>query len=544
MKNICRVLNGNGSYEEVGFENGTKLSDLKKDRDGICALMDGSVISLADPPKDGAKIEFISPNKSMLASRVFLRGATFLLYCAAKSLFPDKRLTVEHDLCGGVICRLDGAGEKEIKALETKIYEYISRDGDFDFIKVHLNEARKIMAEEGLTEKARLLEYRPFDYFRFYRFDGRTNYFHGVMPKSAGYLDGVSLRPYYNGFILKYPTPYSEASVSVFDQKKYRQVFEKAEEWARILSVSYIADLNDLQKKGMTEDFIDVNEALHEQTISEFAREINGRPDVRLILIAGPSSSGKTTFASRLSVHLRASGRKCLPISIDDYYKNREDIPVDRFGNADRESVEAIDSEKLSEDLKKLLSGETAYLPKYDFPSGMRKKETVPARIDSHLIILEGIHGFNDALTGAVPDKNKYKIYVSPLTTLNFDEHSTVFPDDLRLIRRLVRDKMSRGFSFEQTFSAWDSVRRGEYKYILPYQETADAMFNSALVYEPLVLKKHCYEELKSFTPESRYYPEANSLLKFLNYFLSFENENAIPQKSILREFIGPIKAV
>lgn len=547
MKINCYVTSENGTYNRLEIEEGARLYDVEKlsgQYKAICALMDGSIVPLTDAPKDGSKIKFLSADKSLPASRVFLRGATFLLYCAAKSLFPDKKLVIDHALYGGIYCRLEGAGEKEIMELEQKIYGYIAEDADFNFIELHLNEAKKLLNEEGLTEKARLLAYRSYDHFKLYSFDGRINYFYGVMPKSASYLDGAKLRPYHEGFILKYPTPYMEASTSIADQPKYQKVFDQAEKWADILSVSYISDINDMLKKGKIEDFIGVNEALHEQTISELAQRINEYADVRLILIAGPSSSGKTTFASRLSIHLRATGRKCVPISIDDYYKDRKDIPHDSYGNADLESLEAIDLEKLNGDLKKLLSGETAYLPSFDFSSGSRRKEAVPLRIDGNLLIMEGIHGLNNALTGGVPDNNKYKIYVSPLTTLNFDEHSAVFPDDLRLIRRLVRDKMSRGYSFEQTFSIWDSVRRGEYKYILPYQETADAMFNSTLIYEPLVLKKHCYGELRSFTPNTPFYTEAKSLLKFLKYFQSYENENAIPVNSILREFIGPLKPI
>ncbi len=225
---------------------------------------------------------------------------------------------------------------------------------------------------------------------------------------------------------------------------------------------------------------------------------------------------------------------------MDDYYRNRCDIPLDKSGKPDFECVEALDTEKLGQDLKLLLDGGTAELPRFDFVAGARKEMGVPVRLgEDEILVIEGLHGLNDALTKDIPRDAKFKIFISPLTTLNIDDHSVVMPEDLRLLRRLVRDKRTRGYSFAQTFAAWDSVRRGEFRYILPYQESADVMFNSTLIYEPLIMKKYCYGELKRFTPEMPNYPEALSLLKFLNYFLSMDDESAIPAGSLLREFIG-----
>jgi uridine kinase len=539
MEDECVVTNG--GKKKMTFAEGTRLWQLARQMgavDAICAQMNGRVVSLADAPEPGAVLRFLSPRDSEEASRVFLRGATFLLYRAAHELFPDHALVVEHMLCGGLYCEMMDMQPGDIALLQRRMDELITADEEFLLSKMRVEEAKKIMLDEGLVSKAALLAYRPFDYYRLYTFGSLHNYFHGIMPKSAGYLKGAQVHPYDDGLILTYPTPYIEAGTPIIRQPKYGEVFRQAERWAGVLGVSYVADLNNLLRRGEIEDFINVNEALHERTIAEIAQRIVSRPRVRIVLVAGPSSSGKTTFASRLAVHLKVLGHRCQPISVDDYYKNREDIPLAADGRPDFECIEALDTDKLSDDLNRLLSGQEAQMPRFDFVQGCRS-ETVPMRIRDDILVIEGIHGLNHALTEGVDDAYKFRIFISPLTTLNIDSHSVVVPEDMRLLRRLVRDKRTRGYSFAQTLAIWDSVRRGEYKFILPYQENADVMFNSTLLYEPLILKKHAYSELRAFTPEMENYPEALSLLKFLNYFMSLSDESLVPRGSILREFIG-----
>lgn len=537
-------ISGDGvNYEDYTFNEGERLCDIARSKgysDAICALMNGSIASLGDTAQKGARVHFLSPCLNEQASRVFLRGATFLLYCAARALLPERSLLVDYALCGGVYCELGSVTQEDIAALEEKIAEYIARDEDFVFEMRNVEDARQIMLREGLTDKAELIKYRPFDYYRLYQFDGRRNYFHGIMPKSSKYLSGMQLHRYTDGIMLKFPSPHMEARVSIIDQPKYAKVFRQAENWARVLSASTVSDINEMFREGDIGEFISVNEALHEKTIADIAQSIADRKEARIVLIAGPSSSGKTTFAHRLSIHLRVLGKKCRPISVDDYYKDRCDIPLDESGQPDFECVEALDTEKLGRDLALLLGGGTAELPRFDFVMGQRKTQGAPLRLnEGDILVIEGLHGLNDALTKDVPRDLKFKIFISPLTTLNIDNHSVVMPEDLRLLRRLVRDKRTRGYSFGQTLAVWDSVRRGEFKYILPYQESADVMFNSTLIYEPLILKKYCYGELKRFTPDMPGYPDALSLLKFLNYFLSVEDERVIPVNSLLREFIG-----
>ncbi|NLT96922.1 MAG: nucleoside kinase [Christensenellaceae bacterium] len=531
----------NGGQKEVAYEEGTRLWQLAEQagiKDVVCALMNGRIVSLADEPEPGAEVRFLSPRDSEEASRVFLRGATFLLYRAARELFPERTLIVEHMLCGGLYCEMTDLQPGDAALLQRRMDELIAADEDFVLFKLPVEKARKIMLEEGLASKAALLEYRPFSFYRLYAFGPYHNYFHGIMPKSSGYLKGARVHPYDDGLILTYPTPYIEACTPIIHQPKYGRVFRQAEKWASILGVSYVADLNNLLRNGGIEEFINVNEALHERTIAEIAQTIASQPRVRIVLVAGPSSSGKTTFASRLAVHLKVLGKRCQPISVDDYYRDREDIPRMPDGKPDFECIEALDTEKLSEDLNLLLSGEEARIPRFDFIEG-RRCGLVPLRIRDDILIIEGIHGLNNALTAGVDDAYKFRIFISPLTTLNIDSHSVVIPEDMRLLRRLVRDKRTRGYSFAQTLAIWNSVRRGEYKYILPYQENADVMFNSTLLYEGLILKKYAYSELKSITPDMENYPEALGLLKFLNYFLTLDDDSLVPRQSILREFIG-----
>jgi len=505
----------------------------------VCAMEDGKPAALGEPISADTTVQLLRPNQSEHASRVFLRGATFLLHCAAAALYPQRRLLVDHVLGGGMFCRLDGVTRADVAVLSEKIETYIAEDQPFTLRRTSVEEARQVLSGEGLDEMVRLLKFRPYDFFNLYRFDGHECYFHGIMPPSAGYLKGMKLTPYNGGLLLRYPAPYRNAA-SIFDrQPKYAAVFARSERWAEEMGASYISDINERFLGGEIEDLIAVNEALHEKYIAEIAEMISDRPGVRTVLIAGPSSSGKTTFSRRLAVHLRVLGNQCIPISVDDYYLDRDDIPLDDSGEPDFETIDALDVKKLGDDLDTLLSGETAHMPEFDFVSGKRKDETRALRIDDELLIIEGIHGLNNALTSRVPAERKFKIFISPLTALNFDSRSTVLPEDLRLLRRLARDKRTRGSSFCETFGLWESVRTGEYKYIMPYQESADVMFNSTLLYEPLVLKKYCYEELRRIGPHEACYAQAQSLLKFLNYFYSLEDESAIPVQSILREFIG-----
>lgn len=530
----------NGSYIKKQLTQGMTFLDAKNESSNntaICALRNKELESLTKKIEHGDYVQLLSSTQSERASRVFLRGATMLLHVAASELKLE--FSVEHVLYGGIFCKLENSFSENIKKIQYKIDEYVEADKDFSFTMVDIERAKELLTNENMTEQVRLLKFRPFDYFRLYWFKEHCGYYHGIMPPSSGYLKGAKLFEYQKGFMLRVPTPYRAPCRNIEDQKKYLNVFRAAENWAESMNSSYIADLNEYYISGRIEDIIEANEELHEREIGAIAQSILADKNIRIVLIAGPSSSGKTTFANRLSRKFHENGEKTLRVSIDDYYKNRDQVPCDEHGEQDFETLEAIDTAKLEQDITDLIAGKEVSLPVFDFVSGKRKEQGIWTKIDDDIIIIEGIHGLNDKLLRGVDRSVKYKIFIAPLTALNFDRRSVVLPEDLRLLRRLTRDKRTRGFSFSDTFSMWKRVRKGEYKYILPYQETADVMFNSTLVYEPLVLKKYCYEELKSIPKTDEGYVRAQSMLKFLNYFLSLNNERSIPKGSLLREFIG-----
>ncbi len=530
----------NGDYIRKPLWPGMTFLDAKQEagnKTAICALRNRELESLGKEINEGDYVKFLASNESENASRVFLRGATFLLHIAAYEL--EYEFLVEHVLYGGVFCRMDDADNEKIKKLQEKVDEYIAQDREFTFTMVDIERAKQLLTKEGMTQQVRLLKFRPFDYFRLYWYNGHAGYFHGIMPPSSGYLKGAELKAYEGGFMLRIPTPYKSAAKTIENQPKYLEVFREAEKQAEQLSSSYIADLNEHFLSGEIEDIIKADEKFHKDMIDGIADTIIKSDTARVVLIAGPSSSGKTTFARRLALALDAKGKGSLPVSIDDYYRDRDDIQADISGEKDFETLSAIDTQKLEEDMLTLLAGGTADLPEFDFVTGVRKEQPKKTNIGDELIIIEGIHGLNDKLLTGLDRKFKFKIFVSPLTALNFDTRSVVLPEEIRLLRRLARDKRTRGFSFSDTFARWFSVRKGEYKYILPYQESADVMFNTMLLYEPLVLKKYCYEELQKIPNTDSGYVRAQSMLKFLNYFLSLEDESAIPKDSLVREFIG-----
>ncbi|MBT3318511.1 MAG: adenylyl-sulfate kinase [Clostridia bacterium] len=530
-------------YEKHALKEGMTFLDVKKavgNTEAICTLRNKELEPLGKTINHGDRIRLLASTHSESASRVFLRGATFLLHVAACRMGLPFR--VEHVLHGGIYCRMNDVTQAQIVKLQAIIDAFIKEDDEFTFTMVDIDRAKLLLRKENMTQQVRLLKFRPFDYFRLYWFKNHSCYFHGIMPPSASYLKGARLVKYADGFIMKIPTPYKAGHRNIEDQQKYSSVFRAAERWAEQTKSAYIADLNERYLAGDIKELIAANEKLHEERIEQIAQEIADHDRIRVVLIAGPSSSGKTTFAGRLEKQLHAKGKKSYAISVDNYYRDRSDIERDEHGNVDLESINALDVKKLGEDLTTLLSGRTAKTPLFDFGTNKRIKETLDVRITDELIIIEGIHGLNDALTAHVDENIKFKIFISPLTALNFDKRSVVLPEDLRLLRRLARDKRTRGASFTETFDMWHSVRDGEYKYILPYQETAHVMFNSTLIYEPLVLKKYCYEDLQQIPPTEKSYIQAQSMLKFLNYFLDLDDESAIPKHSLLREFIGHIE--
>ncbi len=513
--------------------------DLYGDKKAVAATVDGRLSELNQYIEEAAAIDFLYPEKNEEASRIFLRGLSFVMQKAVFDIFDNAKIQIEYILNAGAYCQIKGKASlsmRQVRMLEDKMKDYIKEGEPFVFERVTREKAVEYYRKESHEDKVKVLNFRKLNYFNMYGYKGMKNYFYGIMPPDASYLEGFSLSAFNKGFILSYPAPYITGQRETEKESRLAKVFAEAENWADILEVASVADLNELVANKGLREFIMVNEALHEKKLSELANNICERPDARIILIAGPSSSGKTTFANRLNIHLRVHGKKCHPISIDDYYIDRNKIPPDISGEPDFENITAIDSVKFNEDMLSLLDGRKTALPRFNFIKGAREEgKTLEIGKDDFLII-EGIHGLNERLTNRIAPENKYRIFISPLCPLNLDDQNIIYPEDIRLLRRLIRDKLTRGYDFTDTLEVWDKVRAGEFKFILPYMENADIMFDSSLLYEAAILKKYAYEELNKIKASN---VRANYLIKFLNYFVSSKDDNEIPKNSILREFIG-----
>ena len=404
-----------------------------------------------------------------------------------------------------------------------------------------IDDAIDFFASDGQTDKVNLLEWRRFTYFDVYGVGDYKDYFYGEMLPSTGFVSVFDLRLEDGGVLLLRPDPQNPAVPAPSrPMPKLAAVFRESDEWGRLMHCGVVAELNDMVRTGDIRQLIRVNEALHEKRYAQIADEIIAR-GARAVLIAGPSSSGKTTSANRLCTQLRVHGKSPVLMSLDDYYIDRDKIQPDENGQIDLEHINTIDTALFAEDLSRLLAGETVEMPRFDFKTGKRVMDGHTLRLDADTpLIIEGLHGLNPALLPASFDQSLiYRLYVSALTTLNLDDHNRISTAEIRLLRRMVRDHETRGATIEHTLSMWDSVRRGEERWIFPYQEQADAMFNSALVYEPAVLKKHIFPLLQAVRPDSPYFDEVRGIVKFLNYILEANVEDEIPPTSVLREFIG-----
>ncbi len=482
---------------------------------------------------------------SMNGIRMYQRSLLFVLYRAVKELYKDAKLEVAHSLSKGLFCEVlrdNRLNTKEVSDIKAKMVEIVSLNEKFVKRALKKSELLDIYEEQNMIEKVELFENIETDEINVYEFGGLFNYFYGELVDSSGILDDFDLMYYDKGFILRHPSMYANGKIPEFEeQKKLAKIHREAESWGDILDVSYVASINKLIDNGDIKSQILTTEALHEKKIIEIADDIYSKKS-RIILIAGPSSSGKTTFANRLRIQLKVMGLKPVTISVDDYFVNREFTPLDKDGNYDFESIDAIDRPKFNEDIKSLIDGESIELLKFNFKKGLREVsgETLKISADQPIII-EGIHGLNPVLTESIDDKYKYKIYISCLTQLNIDRHNRVPTTDSRLIRRIVRDNRSRGRDAFTTLNGWDSVRLGEERNIFPFQETADAEFNSATVYELFALKPYVEELLKGVPEGSFEKVEADRLLEFLKFVKPFneEYEKIIPNTAIVREFIG-----
>ncbi len=490
--------------------------------------------------------------------RVYIRTLSFIYIKACKELYENSEefksnvhaeqfnsvVTIEHSMNKGIFTEIKidrKLTEEDRLNIKNKMQEIIDRNICINKAMLSIDDAKQMFLNQGMKDKLSLLENLGTDEIRVYELDGYYDMFYGYVAPNTNVIYKFDLKLFNSGLILRYPSKENTNEFPEYSEDvKLAKVFKEAEDWGDIMEVAHVGALNEQIAKNKINDLILVNEALHEKKIAYIADEISENGDIRIVLIAGPSSSGKTTFAQRLSIQLRVNGKKTYSISLDDYFVDREKTPRDENGNYNFDTIDALDIELFNEHLLELMQGNEVQIPTFEFKEGKRIYDKAPVKLSKdHIIVVEGIHGLNDKLTLHIDAKNKFRIYISALTQLNIDNHNRISTADTRLIRRIVRDNQYRGHNAQSTMKMWASVRKGEEMYIFPFQENADAMFNSSLSYELGILKKYAVPLIEEVKEDSEFYPERQRLLKFLSYFESIENENIIPKTSIIKEFIG-----
>ena len=511
----------------------------------VLARVNGKLCELWKKVYPDSKIEYITTAQSD-GLLTYKRSATLIMLKAIYDVYGHtdiERVKVEFSLSKGYYCTVKGnvsVNDEFISRVKARMREIV--DGDMPIIKhtIPKDEAVKHFGNHGMYDKEKLFRYRKSSTVNVYRLDGFEDYYYGYMVPSSGYIQHYELFLYDKGFVIQFPTVENTKDIPEFaPQNKLFKVLDESTEWCRMLGVETVGDLNETIVSGNIKELILVQEALQEKKLADIAQRISDDPSKKFIMIAGPSSSGKTTTSYRLAIQLRAHGMRPHQISLDNYFVNREFTPKDENGDYNFECLEALDIEQFNKDMTALLNGERVELPSFNFKLGKREyngdyKELGP----SDVLVIEGIHGLNDRLSYSLPKESKFKIYLSALTQLNIDEHNRIPTTDGRLIRRIVRDAQTRGTSAKKTIAMWPSVRKGEEENIFPFQEEADVMFNSALIYELALLKQYAEPLLFGIGRDEPEYPEANRLIKFLDYFLGIPND-FIPINSIAREFIG-----
>ncbi|GLC29256.1 nucleoside kinase [Clostridium omnivorum] len=519
-----------------------KEFSLENELPVVLSKIDNKYVELTSNLESGGTFQVVDISSNM-GMRTYIRTLQYVFIKAVMDLYPEAVITLEHSLSKGIFGEIHKATPlncDEIEKIKIRMQELIDRDIPIKKISVTKDEAVEIFTRYNMKDKLGLLRHVTADNVKLYELDGRYDYFYGSMAFSTGVLKYFDLMCYQSGFILRHPSEENPTVIPKFvERKKLSKIFYETEQWGNILGVGDVGSLNDKVVSGEIVNLIRVAEAFHEKKIAYIADMINDRKETKLVLIAGPSSSGKTTFARRLGIQLEANGLIPIPISLDDYFVDREKTPKDENGEYDFESIYALDLELFNRNLEQILKGEEVNIPTFNFKSGTREWNGDKIKLPKNgVLIIEGIHGLNEMLTTSIPKENKFKIYISALTQLNLDDHNRIATTDVRILRRIVRDYLSRGYGGEQTLKMWPSIRRGEEKNIFVFQEEADVMFNSTLVYELCVLKKFALEELNKIGPESPAYYEALRLRSFLNFFKEVDTKY-VPDISILREFIG-----
>lgn len=546
LKIYCKNV---GEY--IPFEGGMTLTDIYEtisDRipfTPICAQVNNKTEDMQFPLFSPKQVMFL-PVNSPSGNRVYVRSLCMMLYYAVNKLYPGTRLVIEHSVSRGYYCRLHGdvkVDETVVTALKECMGELVRRDIRFERKERLTEDVIKVFERQGLLDKVKLLKTTHNLYTVYYRLDGLCDSYYGNLAPSTGMLDVFDLVVYKSGFLLLGRDTLNPAiPAKPIAQEKLFHAFTDYLEFNKIIGVDNVGDLNERVLAKETAQLINVAEALHDKKIGRISDEISRRYDeggARIVLIAGPSSSGKTTFTKRLAIQLMTNLLEPRMISLDDYFVNREDTPREPDGDYDYESLYALDLEQFNKDLNALIAGEEINMPTYDFEQGRRVYKGKKLKLGSRSVLLiEGIHGLNPELTSHIEDKMKYMIYVSALTTLSIDDHNWVPTTDNRLLRRIIRDYKYRGVSAVDTIKRWPSVRRGEERWIFPYQENADALFNSSLIFELGVMKDFAEDILRGVPHDLPEFAEADRLHRLLSYFIPI-TDRLIPHTSLLREFLG-----
>ncbi|NLP36827.1 MAG: nucleoside kinase [Firmicutes bacterium] len=533
----------------INTEAGRSLLEISKEVQEhyptpiVAAMINNKLKDLMHTTQERSVVEFLDLGTKE-GARIYQRSLTFLLIYATKQLFPESQVAVEHSLGKGLYCEIKkkpALTAADVEAIEEKMRETVAADLPIEKKRIPLKEALEIFAAENFDDKIRLLKRWQEDEVTVFSLGNLTDTLHGYMTISTGILQRFALHYHPPGLVLRFPTEEDPFTIPPYvEQTKLFEIFRESEKWTEILGIDTVGVLNDLIEEGQGPDIIRISEALHEKKIAQIADIISSRKDeIRIILIAGPSSSGKTTFAQRLRIQLLVNGIRPYPISLDDYFVDRDKTPVDESNNPDFEHIEAIDLPLFNEHLMRLINGETVEIPTFNFTTGQREYRGNSLTLKpGQPLIIEGIHALNERLTEAIPRNQKYKIYISALTALNVDRHTRIHTTDTRLLRRIIRDNQFRSHSALETIRRWPSVRRGEERNIFRLQEEADIMFNSYLAYELAVLKDYAVPLLEKIPQSEPEYIAAKRLLLFLSSFVSL-NASDVPSNSILREFIG-----
>ena len=526
-------------------QEGTRIKDILKDEivktDAIAARFNNEVKSLNYKLNEDGVLTLIDiSNKDGM--RVYRKGLLFVIGMAVEELYPNAKMIVNYQLSNSLLCEFENleVTDEVIEAINNKVKELIEKDLPIEKKSMTKEEAIEFYKDKDTTKGRLQLDLNTKYRVSLYWCENYFNYFYGILPISTGKLKIYEIIKYHRGFLVRYPSRREIDKLPEFkENKKLLATLDEYDLLHRVLDVPTVGKLNEITRSNKIKDYILLDEALHEKKIANIADDIVKNESIKMVLIAGPSSSGKTSFAQRLGIQLRINGLKPVTISVDNYFVERSENPKDEFGNYDFECIEALDINLFNDHLVKLLNGEEIQVPTFDFEVGTKRYLGNTLQLhDDEILVIEGIHCLNDELTKLIPKEQKYKIYISCLTVLNIDEHNRISTTDTRLIRRLVRDNQFRGNKALSTLKRWDSVVAGEEKNIFPYQEEADIMFNSSLIYELAVLKDYAMPLLEEISNSITEYSEAKRLHRMLGYFESIPAEY-IPNNSLLREFVG-----